>query len=268
MVTNPLRFLEESYSRYHRREYIHPDPLEFLYRYDDIRDREIVALIASSLAYGRVLQIVKSVSAVLEIVGPRPFLFLHDATKKSLDTSFSHFKHRFSTGEELSRTLFGTKMVIEEHGSLERAFCSGLHGSHDTILGALTSFVAALNEPFHGGYNSLIPSHEKGSAMKRMNLFLRWLVRSDEIDPGGWSAVSPSRLIVPLDVHLFRIGSALGFTRRKQADIKTALEVTKAFKTISPADPVKYDFVLTRMGIRGEKEYGCLINFAGSQNGM
>ncbi len=95
----------------------------------------------------------------------------------------------------------------------------------------------------------LLPSPGKGSACKRLNLFLRWMVRSDDVDPGGWSGVDAGKLIVPLDTHMHRMGLEVGLTRRKQADMQAALEVTRAFRTIAPEDPVRYDFALTRLGI-------------------
>jgi len=95
----------------------------------------------------------------------------------------------------------------------------------------------------------LLPNPEKGSAMKRANLFMRWMTRHDDVDPGGWNRISPARLIIPLDTHIFRISRALGLTKRKVADLKTALEITDAFRDVCPEDPVRYDFVLSRPGL-------------------
>lgn len=253
---------EELYCRYNRREYVHPDPLEFLYNYEDPRDREICGLVASSLAYGRVRQILKSVSAVLERMEPTPSKFLRDSSLESLKGVYSGFKHRFSTGEEMALTLFSVKRILERQGSLENLFVSGLDGREtgddgcgnrsDGITPALLNFVRELNAPFNGRQNSLIPSHEKGSSMKRLNLFLRWMVRRDAVDPGGWERVRPSQLMIPLDIHMHGISLSLGITERKQANIRTVDEVTGAFRAISPEDPAKYDFVLTRFGIRDE----------------
>ena len=102
--------------------------------------------------------------------------------------------------------------------------------------------------------------------MKRLNLFLRWMVRRDEVDPGGWDRVSPSQLMIPLDIHMHRISRKLGFTERKQADIRTVIEVTDAFRKISPEDPAKYDFVLTRFGIREEMDPNDLLSIEPSNS--
>ena len=247
--------LDELYALHHRREFIHPDPLEFLYDYHDFRDREVVGLIASSLAYGRVAQILKSVSSVLKRMGPSPYLFLLNSSPELLLSTFSDFKHRFTTGKELASMLWGAKRVIEQYGSLYACFTAGLGDDDDMILPALSAFVCELSAHLsRERKNSLLPSPNAGSACKRLNLFLRWMVRRDEVDPGGWSSVPISKLIVPLDIHMHRICLLLNLTRRRQADLRTAIDITYAFRRILPEDPVRYDFALTRLGIREDAD--------------
>ena len=245
--------LEELYNWYNKREWVHPDPLEFLYDYDDLHDREVVGLIASSLAYGRVVQILKSVFRVLDRM-PSPSAFLMRATPDSLRSAFSGFRHRFATGEELSALLFGAKRVIGRYGSLHACFTSSLRDDHPTILPAVSAFTSELISAGGGCVGHLLPRPERGSACKRINLFLRWMVRRDEVDPGGWSVVPASKLIVPLDTHMHRICRALGLTDRKQADMRTAIQITEAFREIAPDDPVRYDFAITRLGIRSDTD--------------
>jgi uncharacterized protein (TIGR02757 family) len=252
--------LEELYSHYHKREFVHPDPLEFLYDYDNIQDREIVAIIASSLAYGRVAQILKSVSIVLTIMAPSPYSYLMNTAEKELQQSFSNFKHRFTTGDDITGMLMAIKKMIKADGSLLNAFVSGYKDSDENILPALSVFVKRLNHESGGIKNSLIPIPDRGSACKRLNLFLRWMVRKDAVDPGGWDTISLSKLIIPLDTHMYNIGSGLGMTMRKQANMLTAIQITDSFKRIIPHDPVKYDFSLTRLGIRKEGDPGLFIN--------
>jgi len=244
---------EELYGNLNRREYVHPDPLEFLYDYDDVRDREIVGLVASSLAYGRVAQILRSVRAVLDRM-PRPAAFVADATRGSLTRVFEGFKHRFTTGEDVAWMLYGAKRAIERHGSLGGCFARGLEDEHGDITIALSRFVAEICGADGACRRQLLPPPEAGSACKRLNLYLRWMVRRDEVDPGGWADVPASKLVVPLDTHMHRFASILGMTRRAQADMRTAIEVTQGFRRISPADPVKYDFALTRLGIRNDTD--------------
>ncbi len=240
--------MDELYHRYNRLAFVHPDPLEFLYRYPDLRDREIVAIIASALAYGRVAQILSSVARVLSKLGPSPFLFLMRTDDSRLRTIFGDFRHRFAKCRELCELMGGVRNAIERHGSLNNCFALGLRANDKTVVPALDRFVAELG----GGGNHLLPDPRKGSACKRLNLFLRWMVRKDAVDPGGWCGIQKSCLVVPLDTHMAAIGRELGFTVRKTADMQMALEITNRFKKMVPADPVKYDFALTRFGIRSD----------------
>ena len=248
------RRLDELYAYYDSRDWVHPDPLEFLYAYQGLPDREVVGLIASALAYGRVEQILKSVSMVLKKIGPSPRDFLERTTPESMNKMFCGFKHRFTTGKELVGMLMGAKSVIEKHGSLYACFLSGLNQGDETVFPALSSFVKAMSGQTCEGVNSLLPLPERGSACKRWNLFLRWMVREDNVDPGGWHGVNPAMLIVPLDTHMHRICLGLGLTGRKNTSIRTALDITRAFREIIPQDPVRYDFALTRLGIRKDAD--------------
>jgi uncharacterized protein (TIGR02757 family) len=250
---------EGLYASYNRRCYVHPDPLEFLYRFHDPRDREIVALIASSLAYGKVEQILKSISSALRRMEDSPFLYLSSSTFATIQSDFSGFKHRFTPGADLSLLLRSTANMIRNYGSLHACFITGYGDHHETILPALSAFVEKLHKDFRCSWSGFLPSPAGGSACKRLNLFLRWLVRKDEVDPGGWHGISSSKLIVPLDIHMHRIGLMFGFTKRKQADLRTAVEITKAFRGLSPEDPVRYDFVLTRFGIRNDMDKAGLL---------
>lgn len=243
--------LEELYSKYNKKTYIHPDPLEFLYNYTDVRDREIVGIIGASLAYGRVSQILKDVSFVLERMG-RPYEFITGADAETVKETFKGFSHRYTDENELVEFILNIKSVIKQFGSLHNAFKSGMKSSDENVVPALSNFINLILPS--GKRNSLVPSSNCKSPCKRLNLFLRWMIRSDEVDPDGWNDISPSKLIIPLDTHMHHISLVLGFTTRKQADMKTALEITENFKSISPEDPVKYDFCLTRLGIREDAD--------------
>ncbi len=243
--------LNRLYEQYNRREYIHPDPLEFLYQYPEQKDREIVGCIASSLAYGRVQQILQSVSRVLLIMGPSPYMYLMKTPPGEIRRRFQCFVHRFATGEHIYALLIGIKHIITAFGSLYNCFLEGYSASDENLLPALTLFARRFHQtPGIENPGHLIPCPDKKSACKRLNLFLRWMVRQDSVDPGGWQDIAPSRLIVPLDIHLHRISRAMGLTCRNQADLRTALEITEKFRILSPDDPVRFDFVLTRFGIR------------------
>ncbi len=245
------RRLDALYARYNRRDLVETDPLGFLYRYDDPADREVVGLVASALAYGRVALIRKNVEWVLQPMG-RPALFLKKASKAELEERFRGFRHRFTGGRELTALLMGIKRVNERHGSLKGCFLAGLRAEDETTLPALERFAEELALAGERQAAFLLTSPADGSACKRMNLFLRWMVRKDAVDPGGWEEVGARRLVIPLDTHLFRICRALGLTHRKQANLRAALEITESFRALAPKDPIKYDFAISRLGILRE----------------
>lgn len=240
--------LEELYRTYNRREYVSPDPLEFLYRYEAPEDREVVGLIASSLAYGRVASILQSVERVLSVLGASPAAALLGIGEQELRVRFRGFSHRFASGGEIAAFLYGVGQALRAHGSLERLFLSGYRAPD--LQGGMERFADAILKSASLPSSHLLPRPSKGSACKRLALFLRWMVRCDDVDPGGWSGVSPRDILVPLDTHMIRIAKSFGFLARKTADGKAAIQVTEAFKTICPDDPVRYDFALTRFGIR------------------
>ena len=251
--------LEGLYRDVNRRRYVHPDPLEFLYAYRHPADREIVALLASSLAYGRVAQILKSVSDVLGRIGPAPAEYLAETTPGALRRAMRGFKHRFSTGRHVAAMLIGAQGAIARHGSLGACFAKGISDDDARVPGALKAFVAEITEAAGEDCGHLLPDPERGSACKRLCLMLRWLVRKDRVDPGGWSGIPAAKLLIPLDTHMHRIATGLGATKRKAADMRTAVEITEAFGRLAPEDPVRYDFALTRLGIRGEMDVGAFL---------
>jgi uncharacterized protein (TIGR02757 family) len=255
--------LEELYDKLNKRRFVHPDPLEFLYHYDDPRDREVVGLIASTLAYGRVKQILKSVGNALDRMGESPSRFVRDSTPESLRKAFRGFKHRFTTGDDLSRMLSGVKVVLDGNDTLGSFFSSLIGPADETVVRALTRFVAEIEQaPCEvTGEEGVcpLPAPDRGSACKRLHLFLRWMVRRDEVDPGGWAGVPASMLVVPLDTHMHSLSLRMGLTGRRQANGRTALEITEAFRAFSPEDPVKYDFSLTRLGIRDDMSAEALL---------
>ena len=244
--------LELVFKTYNKRALVRPDPLQFLYQYPDVRDREIVALIASCLAYGRVAQILKAVETVLAPMGKSPREYLCRGHGSGMLQEFATFKYRFATGAHLIGLLSGIREVVSQYGSLEACFAHGQSGEDSTVIPALSFFTRQIKEDRNLGH--LMADPAKGSACKRSCLFLRWMVRSDEVDPGGWTCVPASLLMIPLDTHMHNAGQMLGFTKRKQANMKTAREVTQGFARFCPEDPVKYDFSLTRFGIHPDMD--------------
>lgn len=252
--------LECLYRAYNVPEFLHPDPVEIVRRYRSLREREVVAFVAASLAYGRATLIQKSLTEVLAVLGGSPASFLKEVGASFLRERFSGFRHRFTDGAELTDLLAALGSILRERESLEAAFAEGLRRGERSPR-PLASFVALLRSKMACPSSSLLADPDRGSACKRLHLFLKWMVRVDAVDPGGWSVLAPSALVVPVDTHMHRIGLALGLTERGQADIRTALEMTEAFALVRPDDPARYDFALTRFGIRSDLDMESLLAF-------
>ena len=247
-----MAWLDHLFTRYHHAEFIHPDPLEFPHRYESVEDREIVAFISSVLAYGNVKAIIRSVEGVLSSMTAAPCEFLARSTPAKLRRRFKGFRYRFTSEHDLVSLLTGLARMVNEFGSIEACVAAGVRDDDRTVINGMSHFVDTLRRLGRHQFDHLVPHPDRGSACKRMNLFLRWMVRRDVIDPGGWTQIPRSMLIVPVDTHMHQIALKLDWTQRKQANLKTALEITDVLRSACPSDPTKYDFSLTRPGIRNE----------------
>jgi uncharacterized protein (TIGR02757 family) len=253
----PMRdVLEVLYSKYNRHSLIPPDPLQFIYRFSQPADMEIAGLLSALLATGRVEQIQKSLIKLFGIIGKSPcqFVIHFDESKRN---RLKEFKHRFTTGDDIADLMILLKQAIKQSGSIEKYFLLGYNKTDENIIPALTQFCNSLFNNYaaenHGkisrGVKYLLASPTGGSGCKRINLFLRWMVRKDSVDTGLWQSVDKAKLIVPIDVHMNRLCKILGFHNDKTTSIKTAIKITSKFAEIVPDDPVKYDFALSRIGI-------------------
>lgn len=260
--------LERLYGKYNHRTFIKPDPLQFVYRYSDPADMEIAGFLSAGLAYGRVQQIEKSLTELFGRMGESPYAFVKGfgkAERKRLQD----FKHRFTTGQDISDLLNLLQSVLSEFGGIEEFFIQGYDAGDENIIAALSRFCDSLldmHAKTHDGFirrglRYLLARPAGGSACKRLNLFLRWMARKDDVDPGLWTSIDKSKLIVPVDVHIARLSGILGFHNSKTTSLSTAAKITKSFAEIEPADPVKYDFALSRIGIldgcTGQHRSGC-----------
>ena len=251
--------LEAVYRRFNRREFIDPDPLLPVCDYEDPRDQEIVALVGASLAFGNVKTILASVGVVLKLLPAQP-RDLPGVAESKLYKQLAGFRHRYSTGAEMAAMLSGAATAMREHGSLAGAFDVDWRASGRNFETALSLFSQRLSG---GNKNYLLPDPALGSACKRWMMYLRWMVRKDDVDPGAWQALGcslkPAHLLVPVDTHMLRIATALHFTARQQGSLLTAREITGHFRKVCPRDPVRYDFCLTRLGIRRAPEMAALL---------
>lgn len=243
--------LEETYRKYHRRQFVQPDPLQFLYNYPDLRDREIVGLLASSLALGRVNSIISIIESILSHL-PSPYENIMNLSEEELNHLFAEFKYRFYSHPDLVSLLMSIRKRVEQYGSLNACFLEYYNDKDPSILPALEAFVEKLCTEKN---LKMMANPSKGSACKRLNLYLRWMVRSDNIDPGGWTGIPQSKLLIPLDTHIFKISRMFKLTTRNDAGMKTAQDITEKLKKYDPYDPVRFDFSLTRPGIHPDLNY-------------
>jgi uncharacterized protein (TIGR02757 family) len=250
------RALETLCGRFDGR-FLDTDPLGIVRRFDDPNDREIAALLAAALAYGRVASIRASLERLFAILGPHPGRFVDGFDERRDAARLAPFVHRFHTGRDVATFLALLKRARAAAGSLEAFFTSSDPDPADPTIGpALDRFGERLfalgGEAVHDRVRLFLPLPGRGSVCKRSCLFLRWMVRPDDgIDCGVWTTVSPSRLVLPLDTHLIRVVRALGWTRRASPCWPMALEATARLRRIDPEDPVRFDFALSRLGILG-----------------
>jgi uncharacterized protein (TIGR02757 family) len=239
--------IEQAYISYHKPEYIYPDPLFFVRKFACIRVREVGGLIIALLAMGNVTAMLK---ALEDLLSRLTFLCRPATTWESSEIrhALSGFAYRFFKGNDLFFLIDAIRRTLLDYGSLESAFLSCLKPGCTDIIEAVDRFTDILYKNADGDLTFLVPTPAKKSACKRLFLYLRWMVRRDDIDPGGWD-IDPALLLVPVDTHMLQTARVLGFTKRKQADLRTALEITEAFRGFCPEDPVRYDFSLTRFGI-------------------
>lgn len=250
------QILEGLYQKYNHYDLIKPDPLQFVYKYHSPSDREIVGFLSAALAYGRVEQIEKSLSNLFARMGNSPYTFVQGFDKDKRER-LNGFKHRFTTGQDISDLLAILKQVLKRHGSIQKFFVEGYNPNDKNIIPALTKFCDSLwamyskehNGQISSGLKFLLAGPAGGSACKRLNLFLRWMVRKDDVDLGLWKSVDKAKLIVPVDVHIGRLCRILGFYNHKTISLASAIKITESFATVEPADPVKFDFALSRIGI-------------------
>ncbi|HSW64720.1 MAG TPA: TIGR02757 family protein [Dissulfurispiraceae bacterium] len=234
------------------------DPIEFPHRYCDPRDIEVVGLIAAVLAYGRVDLFKAVIDRILQQMGAHPADFLAEFSLKRDAKRFDGMYYRFNTTEDIVLLMQILHLFLRKHGSIEQAVVIHLRRNDASIGPALAGFVAGVHELaakrglVSHGFAQFFPSPASGSACKRLNLYLRWMVRSGAPDCGIWKGIRPDQLVIPLDLHISRIGRCFGLTARKSDDWKTAVEITELLKRFDPVDPVKYDFALCHLGITQE----------------
>ena len=255
-IKNKLNYHYKAFDR----TTISPDPLEFPHRFKPQFDIEVAAFLASVFAYGSVTQIMKTLEKISKVIGNNPHEFVLNYNHKKDAKLFKEIKHRFYTGKDIAALFAGLNKVYETYGSLNYLFLLYYFEKAENIKGALSFFsnnltdiVIKSSEHTSRGVKFMFPDPLKGSACKRQNLFLRWMIRSDELDFGLWKEIPASKLIIPVDTHIAQISKKLYLTKRETVSWKMAEEITNNLKKIDDNDPVKYDFALCHIGMRNLK---------------
>jgi len=236
------------------------DPVHIVRRYEAGPDREVVGFCAAALAFGRVASVLHSIESLLAVMGPEPARFVRNFEPVRDSGRIEPLVHRWIRGRDLVALLIILQRMLRSSGSLEDFFLEGDDPSSPDISQALDRFCRrALDTDLREAYGRrspkrpgvcyFFPRPSQGSACKRLNLFLRWMVRRDTIDLGVWTRVSPARLIVPLDTHVIRLGRCLRLTTYASPGWKMAAQITASLRAIDPGDPVRFDFSLCHVGM-------------------
>lgn len=242
------------------------DPIWIVHRYDRSDDREVVAFIAAALAFGRVQSVLNSIDGMLQVMGPSPAAFVRTFEPARDRRRFDHLVHRWTKGADMAALVWVMHQMIREGGSIEGFFAAGLPADAVDVGEGLQSFstraLALDQKAVYGrarpkpGVAYFFSRPSSGGACKRLNLFLRWMVRRDQVDLGVWTRVRAGQLIVPLDTHVIRVGQCLRLTKLKSPGWRMAADITTSLRALDPVDPVKFDFSICHLGMMNACGFG------------
>lgn len=240
--------LDRLVEKYQNEEFIKDDPVQFLHRYKNKKDIEIAGFIASLVAYGSRKQFIKKLDQLLvDIAQNEPLNFIQNFEPKII----GDFNYRFGKPSDFIAIFEIMKGLYSNNGSLEELFEHGY--KQDKIFETVVDYFYARAPKFVGqGFYHMIPNPHNGGAMKRMCMYLRWMVRKSVVDAGIWNFMPASELYIPLDVHVGRVSREMGLLTRKANDFRAVVELTNKLKEFSPEDPVKYDFAMFGYGVNNK----------------
>jgi uncharacterized protein (TIGR02757 family) len=258
--------LEQLYEAYNREDAA-ADPIQIVRRYTNRADQEVVGFCAAALAFGRVASVLNTVETLMRVLGPSPADYIRRFDPSAPHPELRAMVHRWTRGVDIVALLWLLRQMVERAGSLEGFFLEGYDPAAIDIGDALDSFSRrAIALDLRAAYGRRVPARagvcyfftrpSAGSGCKRLNLFLRWMVRHDEVDLGAWPSISPSKLIVPLDTHVIRLGRCLRLTRYTSPGWSMAAEITASLRAIDPVDPVRFDFSICHVGMMNACGYG------------
>ncbi len=242
-------FLDEMYIKYNKESFIEKDPIQIPYIFSLKEDIEISAFLTSIISWGNRKMIINNANKLISIMGNSPYDFIINANEKHINRI--SFVHRTFNSYDLKFFIFSLKNIYLNHGGLERVFL--LKRNEDKMFESINRFREIF---FSIEYPKRTLKHIsnplKKSSCKRINMFLRWMVRDCNVDLGLWKNIPTSKLSCPLDTHSLRISQKLGLIKRKYNDIITLNELDKNLRLFDPNDPVKYDFALFGLGVENK----------------
>ena len=245
------KLLDNAVALYNHVDFIENDPIQIPHRFTRKEDIEIAGFLAAAIAWGQRKSIIKNANFLMDLMDNSPYQFLMEEKEF---VRFNRFVHRTFNGIDCRFFLNSLKNIYQNYGGLEQVFTDGFQ-KNETIFGALHHFRNLfLNMPHEARSRKHLSDVTTNSAAKRLNMFLRWMVRKDEqeVDFGLWQGIPASALMLPLDVHTGDVSRSLGLLQRKQNDWKAVEEITGILRTFDAQDPVKYDFALFGMGINSK----------------
>lgn len=247
-----IGFLNKKVDEFNRPEFINTDPILVPHQFSDNRDREIAGFFAAIFAWGNRKTIINKSLELMQLMDNAPYSFCKNHVESDRK-QLLHFKHRTFNTTDLFYFLDFLQQHFTLHNTLETAFVSGIMPGDLNIENGLREFYRNFFSLQHVPARTIkhIATPDRKSTCKRLNMFLRWMVRNDNcgVDFGIWKKIKPSQLIVPLDVHVARVARRFNMVKRKQTNWLTAIELTETLKQLDPGDPVKYDFALFALGI-------------------
>lgn len=253
-------FLNQKVDQYQRPEFLEEDPIQIPHRFTRKEDIEISGLLTATIAWGNRKSILRSATGMMELMDNSPFTYCQHASEKELQ-QLESFVHRTFNGEDLRCFVLALREIYKEDNGLEVLFTKGFRTyktakKSEQSLGPAAQAISyvrndffAVNHPKRSEKHFANPF--KGSAAKRLNMFLRWMVRPGNagVDFGLWQGISSSELSCPLDVHSGNVARSLGLLKRKQNDARAVAELDSQLRRLDPADPVQYDFALFGLGV-------------------
>ena len=242
--------LDKLVENYETKEFFLDDPIGIPNKFNNKKDIEIMGFIASLVAYGRREIFIKKLDQLLGIAKNEPYNFIANFDPKIL----GDFNYRFGKPEDFSQIFEILKNLYKNDGGLEELFKYGYKNqiNNNMFIPVTDYFYSRAKNPEALGFKFMIPDARKGSAMKRMCMYLRWMVRKGKVDFGIWDFMPASDLLIPLDTHVARISREMGLLKRNANDFKAVLELTNNLKQFDPKDPVKYDFAIFGYGVNNK----------------